>query len=74
MHVIDVYTAETYDQVIFEKAQKRANMMAILLGAGRWLSAEREISDPSRYRINLSPRSKLERELAGDDHKYRAPT
>ena len=74
VHVIDVYTAETYDQVIFEKAQKRANMMAILLGAGRWLSAEREISDPSRYRINLSPRSKLERELAGDDHKYRAPT
>ena len=72
VRVIDVYTAETYDQVIFEKAQTRAKMMAILLGAGRWLRAEREISDPSRYRINLSPRSKLERELAGDDHKYRA--
>ena len=45
-------------------------MMAILLGAGRWLDEEREISDPSRYRINLSPRSKLEHILAVKDHKY----
>ncbi|MEI6786221.1 MAG: helicase-related protein, partial [Verrucomicrobiota bacterium] len=71
VRVIDVYTAETYDEVIFQRAKKRANMMAILLGAGRWLDQEREISDPSRYRINLSPRSKLERELAMRDHTYR---
>jgi len=71
VRIIDVYTAETYDEVIFERAKKRANMMAILLGAGRWLDQDREISDPGRYRINLSPRSKLERELAMRDHTYR---
>ena len=69
--MIELYTAETYDQVIFQRAQKRANMMTILLGAGRWLDAEREISNPSRYRIDLSPRSRLEHELATHDRKYR---
>ncbi len=70
IHVIELYTAETYDQVIFQRAQKRAKMMAILLGAGRWLDDEREITDPSRYRIDLSPRSRLEHELATHDHNY----
>jgi len=70
IHVIDVYTAETYDEVIFRRSQKRANMMAILLGAGRWLNEEREIANPSRYRINLSPRSKLEHELAVHDSAF----
>lgn len=63
VRVVDVYTTQTYDEVIFQRAQKRAEMMAILLGAGRWLNEEREVSNLGRYRIDLSPRSRLEREL-----------
>lgn len=69
--VIDVYTQGTYDEVIFRRARKRARMMAILLGAGRWLAEEREIANPDRYRIDLSPRSRLEIELAVRDQLHR---
>lgn len=65
--VVDVYTTQSYDEVIFQRAQKRAEMMAILLGAGRWLDEEREVSNLDRYRIDLSPRSRLERELLSHD-------
>ena len=61
VRVVDVYTMETYDEVIFRRAQKRAEMMAILLGAGRWLDEEKEVANPGRYRIDLSPRSRLEK-------------
>lgn len=70
IHVIDVYTKETYEEVIFNRSKKRAEMMSILLGAGRWLEEEREISNLNRYRIDLSPRSTLERELAVQDSSY----
>ena len=70
VRVIDVYTTQTYDEVIFQRAQKRAEMMAILLGAGRWLNEEREVSNLGRYRIDLSPRSRLERELLPHDRTY----
>ena len=70
VHVIDVYTRETYEENIFRRAQKRAEMMAILLGAGRWLNKEREVSEPSLYRINLSPRSRLEHDLLPHDQTY----
>jgi hypothetical protein len=70
VHVIDVYASQTYDEVIFRRAQKRAEMMSILLGAGRWLGKEREIPNLSRYRIDLSPRSRLERKLTSYDRAY----
>lgn len=72
VHVVDVYTSETYDEVIFKRARKRAEMMAVLLGAGRWLDEEREVSNLARYRIDLSPRSRLEREMASNDAAYLA--
>jgi hypothetical protein len=72
VHVVDVYTSETYDEVIFKRARKRAEMMAVLLGAGRWLDEEREVSNLARYLIDLSPRSRFERELTSHDAAYLA--
>ncbi len=67
VRVIDVYTAETYDEVIFTRAQKRAEMMSVLLGAGKFLDEEREVSNLDRYRVDLSPRrTRLERDLDDD--------
>jgi Helicase conserved C-terminal domain len=70
VRVVDVYTEQTYDEVIYRRAQKRAEMMAILLGAGRWLDEEREVSNLGRYGIDLSPRSRIERELLSYDRTY----
>jgi superfamily II DNA or RNA helicase len=70
VRVIDVYTAQTYDEVIFQRAQKRAEMMAVLLGAGHWLDHEKEVSNLGRYSIDLSPRSRLERGLLPYDEIY----
>ena len=70
IHVIDSYTEETYDEYIYNRAMKRSKMMAILLGAGHWLDQDREISNVSQYQIDLSPRSRLEHELAKLDRNY----
>lgn len=59
IEVVDVYTKGTYEEQIFERAEKRARMMAALLGAGRWLDEEQELADYDQYRINLSPRRDL---------------
>ena len=59
VNVVDVFTERTYEEVIHERASKRAEMMRVLLGAGRWLRDETEIDlDRLRkYDIDLTPRA-----------------
>jgi len=57
VNVVDVYTQDTYEELIHHRANKRAEMMRLLLGAGRWLRDEVEIDLDrlKKYQIDLSP-------------------
>lgn len=55
IRVVDVVAVGAYDQVIHERASRRAKMMSTLLGAGRWLDQDREVDRLEPFEMNLDP-------------------
>jgi len=55
--VIVVYCFQngTYEQVMATRVQQRCEMMRVLLGAGQWLDADREIEELDQYRMTFPP-------------------
>ncbi len=53
--VVYCFQKGTYAQVMADRIQKRCVMMRVLLGAGQWLDADREIEELDQYRMTFPP-------------------